>query len=129
MSPGVEVRAGLQHGEVGLQLGAFVQADGSLNPNDVVAPRELEQEPDQPVNAALMATAEGAHFDYLTLYELDPVVLIKDSGLSHAVVFVNVESPAQDASRYERLNIPSDTKVSSSPSKSTVCKVRSPRGV
>jgi hypothetical protein len=63
------------------------------------------------------------------LYELDPVILIKNSGLGHAVVFVNVESPAQDAGRHERFNLPSDTKVSSSPSKSTVCKGRSPRGV
>jgi hypothetical protein len=42
MSLGIEIRTRLQQGEVGLRLGAFVQADGSLNVDDVVAPRNLE---------------------------------------------------------------------------------------
>jgi hypothetical protein len=67
MSLGIEIRTRLQQGEVGLRLGAFVQADGSLNVDDVVAPRKLEQEPGQPVNAPLMATPDGAHLGYLSL--------------------------------------------------------------
>jgi hypothetical protein len=96
MSSSVKVLAPPEQDEVGLGFRVLVEPDRALNTDDIPLALGSPQQLVQPHDASVVAAADGRHLDYLSFDELDPVVLVEDAGLGHAVVVMDGEMPPDD---------------------------------
>ena len=98
----IEVGSCSQYRKIRLRFGVRVEPHGTLSSDNPLPGKRLVQQDVQPVHTRRVMAADRRHLDDLAVDQLHAVVVAKDAGLRHAVIFVRCESPPLQFSPHVR---------------------------
>lgn len=91
MASGIKIISCSKEGEVWLRRRELINVNRVLDADNHLLPDRPIQKSIETFDACRMSAPDGTHLDDLTFDQLHAIIFGQDAGLSHALIFVNIE--------------------------------------